>query len=102
VPRATPGCSSVWAQYTLRLPGGRRDAVADRLKVLGIPTAIHYPRPLHRQPAFDSFPVAGGGLAISEQLADEVLSLPMHPYLDEQTQDRIVIGLRDALAVVRP
>lgn len=102
VPRVTPGCTSVWAQYTLRLPAGQRDAVADRLRAQGIPTAIHYPKPLHRQPAFDSFPVAAGGLAVSERLAGEVLSLPMHPYLDERTQDRIVVSLRDALATVGP
>ena len=52
------------------------------LKAEGIPTAIYYAKPLHRQAAYREFPVAGGGLPVSERLADEVISLPMHAYLD--------------------
>jgi len=67
------------------------------LKAQGVPTAVHYPRPVHRQPAYRSFPVADGGLAVSERLSEEVVSLPMHAYLDEPTQDRIVDAARRAL-----
>jgi dTDP-4-amino-4,6-dideoxygalactose transaminase len=67
------------------------------LKTAGIPTAIYYPKPLHRQTAYRHFPIAGDGLPVSEQLADEVISLPMHPYLDAATQDRIISAVRRAL-----
>lgn len=98
VPRVAPDCSSVWAQYTIRLPDGTRDAVAAKLKAEGIPTAVYYPKPLHRQTAYQAFPVAEGGLPVSEKLSREVISLPMHAYLDDSTQDRIVEALRGALA----
>lgn len=97
VPRVAPDCTSVWAQYTIRVPNGRRDALASALKAQGIPTAIYYPRSLHQQTAYRSFPVAAGGLAVSERLSTEVISLPMHPYLDESTQDRIIEAVRAAL-----
>jgi UDP-2-acetamido-2-deoxy-ribo-hexuluronate aminotransferase len=98
VPRLIDGASSVWAQYTLRLGKRDRDAVAAKLKAAGIPTAIYYPRSLHRQPAYRDFPIAGNGAPVSERLAREVLSLPMHAYLDEPTQARICDALRTALA----
>jgi dTDP-4-amino-4,6-dideoxygalactose transaminase len=97
VPRVAPDVTSVWAQYTIRLPAGRRAAFAEALKAVGIPTAVHYPIPLHRQEAYRGFPVAAGGLPVSEQLAAEVISLPMHAYLDEPTQDRIVAAVRQVL-----
>jgi len=90
VPRVPDGLASVWAQYTVRIPGGRRDAVAAALKAEGIPTAIYYLKPMHRQTAYRHYPVAGNGLPVSDALAGEVLSLPMHPYLSESDQDRIV------------
>ena len=97
-PEVPEGLTSVWAQYTVRLPAGcDRDAVAARLKGAGIPTAVYYPKPLHAQTAYRDYPRAGNGLPVSEQLSAEVLSLPMHPYLDEPTQDRIVATLRAAL-----
>ena len=97
VPRLASGSSSVWAQYTLRLASGRRDGVAAALKAQGIPTAIHYPVPLHRQQPYQRFPIALGGAPVSERLAEEVISLPMHAYLDETTQDRIIEAVRRAL-----
>ena len=97
VPRATEGYASVWAQYTIRLASGRRDGLAAALKRQGIPTAIYYPKPLHRQVAYRDCPIADGGLAVSDALAEEVLSLPIHAYLDEATQDRIVDAVRSAL-----
>lgn len=97
VPRVADGNTSVWAQYTIRLPRGRRDAFAAALKAKGIPTAIYYPRSLHQQTAYKHYPVGGNGLPVSERLSDEVISLPMHPYLDAPTQDRVVEAVRDAL-----
>jgi dTDP-4-amino-4,6-dideoxygalactose transaminase len=100
VPRVLDGASSVWAQYTLRVAGGRREALAARLKAEAIPTAIYYPRPLHRQTAYRDFPVAGGELPVSDRLAAEVISLPMHPYLSADVQDRIIDAVRRALASI--
>ena len=97
VPAVADGCTSVWAQYTIRVKTGQRDAVAARLKERGIPTAIYYPKPLHRQSAYRDYPVAGGSLPASDRLAGEVLSLPMHPYLDEATQDFIIDEVKTAL-----
>ncbi|HEY7229195.1 MAG TPA: DegT/DnrJ/EryC1/StrS family aminotransferase [Pseudolabrys sp.] len=96
-PRVPAGLVSVWAQYTIRIAGGRRDAVAAALKAEGIPTAIYYPIPLHRQQAYKHYPVGKGGVAVSERLASEVISLPMHAYLDSATQDRIIDAVRRAL-----
>ena len=98
VPSVPAGLQSVWAQYTIRLSGGRRDAFAAALKAEGIPTAIYYPIPLHRQVAYKQYPVGRAGLAVSDRLAGEVISLPMHPYLEEPTQARIVEAVRRALA----
>jgi dTDP-4-amino-4,6-dideoxygalactose transaminase len=96
-PTVPKDSTSVWAQYTIRLPKGKRDGLAAALKAEGIPTAIYYPIPLHRQQAYKHFPVGEGGVAVSDQLADEVLSLPMHPYLDAPAQDRIIDAVRRAL-----
>ena len=63
VPRLAEGCTSVWAQYTIRLPSGTdRDGFAAALKAQGIPTAIYYPKSMHQQTAYRDFPVADGGL----------------------------------------
>jgi dTDP-4-amino-4,6-dideoxygalactose transaminase len=97
VPAVAAGSNSVWAQYTIRLPAGHRDALAAALASQGIPTAVHYPTPLHLQTAFRSYPVVEGGAPVSERLAQEVLSLPMHGYLDELTQDRIIEAVRGAI-----
>ena len=99
VPVVSEGNVSTWAQYTIRLPGGAdRAAFADALKSRGIPTAIYYPKPMHQQTAYRHFPVADGGLPVSERLSEDVISLPMHPYLEEAAQDRVIKAVRDALA----
>lgn len=90
-----PDRDSVWAQYTLMVPD--RDTVQARLKEAGIPTAIHYPRPIHQQPAYAQFAQLDG-TPVSTRLAGEVISLPMHPDLDPATQDRIVQAVRQAIA----
>jgi dTDP-4-amino-4,6-dideoxygalactose transaminase len=97
VPHASNEHSCVWAQYTIRVSGGRRDALAATLRAQGIPTAQYYPVPSHRQGAYRHYPVAQGGLAVTERLAAEVISLPMHAYLDTPTQDRIIGAVRGAL-----
>jgi dTDP-4-amino-4,6-dideoxygalactose transaminase len=98
VPRLGDAATSVWAQYTIRLAPGRRDALAGTLKAQGIPTAIYYSKPLHWQAAYRTFPVVDGGMPVSERLAAEVISLPMHPYLEPPVQDRIIAAVRGALA----
>ncbi|MBM6593006.1 DegT/DnrJ/EryC1/StrS aminotransferase family protein [Microvirga sp. BT291] len=97
VPVIQSGCTSAWAQYTLRLNGLDRNQFQCDLKALGIPSAIYYPKPLHRQTAYKDYPIAGNGLPVSEQLAKDVVSLPMHPYLTEVMLDRIVRGVKSAL-----
>ena len=97
-PYIMPDCVSTWAQYTIRVDAGRRDAFQAALKAKGVPTTVYYPKPLHQQTAYKHFPVAGNGLPISERVAQEVVALPMHPYLDEETQDYIIAAVREALA----
>lgn len=94
VPMVQEGCTSVWAQYTIRVNASRRNALPALLKECSIPTAIYYPKPVHRQTAYCNYPVVGGALPKSDQLATEVLSLPMHPYLEPQVQDAIIDAVR--------
>jgi dTDP-4-amino-4,6-dideoxygalactose transaminase len=99
VPHVAGGCTSVWAQYTIRLPKGTdRDGFAAALKAQGIPTAIYYVKSMHQQTAYRHYPVADGGLPASESLSSDVISLPMHAYLDEPTQERIIRAVRGALS----
>jgi dTDP-4-amino-4,6-dideoxygalactose transaminase len=98
VPRIAEGRTSVWAQYTIRLPSGvDRDGFAAALKAQGVPTAIYYPKSMHQQTAYRNFPTAAAGLPVSEKLSEDVISLPMHAYLDEPTQDRVIKAVRGAL-----
>jgi len=88
-----------WAQYTIRVPANRRDAIAAHLREAGIPTAVYYPRPVHKQPAYNDHLKPPSGLCVSERLSGEVLSLPMHPYLDDEQVDRVVAGVISAVSV---
>jgi UDP-2-acetamido-2-deoxy-ribo-hexuluronate aminotransferase len=72
---------SVWAQYSIRIKN--RDKLVEKLKLVGIPTAIHYPKPLHLQECFKYLDYKQGDFPIAEQVANEILSLPMNPYLKE-------------------
>ena len=94
-PKVASGAVSAWAQYTVRTE--QRDRLAERLKEHKVPTAIYYPKPLHCQTAYLHYPTSPGGLPTSAKLAAEVLSLPMHPYLDADTQDCIITWVRDAI-----
>ena len=95
VPRIDPGNTHVYAQYTIRVPD--RDALAAHLKQAGIPTAIYYPKCLHEQPVYTDLNYAWGTFPQSERASREVLSLPMHPFLSEQDQDRIIQAVRSHL-----
>ena len=94
-PTVIEGGVSTWAQYTVEADD--RDGLAAHLREQGIPTAMYYPKPLHMQTAYRDYPVGGNGLPATMAAAARVLSLPMHPDLDEATQDRIVQALREAL-----
>ncbi len=86
----------IWGQFTIQVEG--RDAVLVRLKESGIPTAVHYPVPLHQQPAYQYLCRISGGLEIAETVASRVFSLPMHPYLNFRTQEHIVSAVAAAMA----
>ena len=96
LPGRLPGRRSTWAQYTVRLD--RRDAVQAALAERAIPTAIHYPVPMHLQPAYRAYGEGPGSLPVSERLSQRVLCLPMHADLDEPTAVRIARAVRDAAA----
>jgi dTDP-4-amino-4,6-dideoxygalactose transaminase len=98
-PHVPASLTSVWAQYTITLPVGKRDPLMKFLAARGIPTAVYYPRGLHEQSAYTHYPIGTAGVAKSERLPQEVLSLPMHPYLDDNSIDRITAAIRDGLQV---
>jgi len=95
VPYVSNSAQSAWAQYTLKVEN--RDAVREACAADGVPTQVYYPVPLNNQTAYKHYPTGPGGVPVSDDLAEKVLSLPMHPYLDEGTQDRIVASVRKAL-----
>ena len=96
LPGRLPERRSTWAQYTIRLE--RRDEVQAALAGQGIPTAIHYPVPMHLQPAYRGWGEGPGSLPVSERLSRRVLCLPMHADLDDSTAMRIARAVRDAAA----
>ena len=100
IPAILQDSNSTWAQYTIRVAPGVRDRLRQVLSSRNIPTAIYYPLPLHQQTAYKRYPVAGNGLPVSEMLAREVISLPMHPYLTEEVQYGIVQAVRESLEAV--
>ncbi len=95
-PYLEPGNTSVYAQYTVEVEN--RDRVEVAMKEQGIPTAVHYPVPLHLQPVFGALHLAAGSLPVSERAASRVMSLPMHPYLTEDQQVKVVQALKRAVA----
>lgn len=84
---------SAFAQYAIETP--RRDELKAALQAQGIPSVIYYVKPLHQQSAYSRFPQAPGGLPVSESLPERILCLPMHPYLSEDDQDRIIDTIRE-------
>ena len=95
-PKRVPDSTSAWAIYAILLQdGAARDAMQSHLRDNGVPTAIYYPRPLHRQPAYREHH-DGSALPVSEDLADRILALPIHPDLTEQDVERICSWVRQA------
>jgi UDP-2-acetamido-2-deoxy-ribo-hexuluronate aminotransferase len=91
VPRVIEGGVSVWAQYVIE--HADRDGLAAHLKTQGVPTAVYYPIPMHRQAPYAHYPQPGG-LPVTEAKAETVIALPMHPYLEPEVQDRIIEAIR--------
>lgn len=88
VPTVIAAGTSTWAQYTIEVAD--RDGLQAHLKGAGIPTAIYYSRPTHKQTAYTKYPLSPDGLPVTDSASAKVISLPMHPYLDEATQDHII------------
>jgi UDP-2-acetamido-2-deoxy-ribo-hexuluronate aminotransferase len=93
LPQIAPQNTSAWAQYTVRVKN--RDALQAALELAGVPTAVHYPLPLNRQPAVADDSVS---LPHGDRAADEVMSLPMHPYLTFDDVDRIATELNKVIS----
>lgn len=87
---------SAWAQYSIM--HRERDMIINHLKSKDIPTAIYYPKPLHLQGAFTHLGYGRGDFPVSEQVSDNIFSLPMHPYLKSVDQKRIIAVIHEALA----
>lgn len=99
-PHVPEGYRSIWAQYTLKATSAAaRDAVRVTLEKEGIPTAVYYPRPLHEQTAYTGFPTDPEGLPNSEDAAQRVFSLPMHPYMTPEMTERVCNALSRAVRV---
>ena len=93
-PHVPDGLRSSWAQYTIKTKSeAERAVLQNKATDAGIPTAIYYPIPLHAQTAFREYPRDPAGLPVSDDLAKRVISLPMHPYLDEDVQEKIVAAI---------
>lgn len=95
VPVVQKGNTHVYAQYTIRVPN--RDTLANELKAQGIPTAVYYPKCVHEQPVFAHLGYKYGSMPVSEKASKEVISLPMHPWLTHEEQDKIVKAVKQAL-----
>ena len=82
----------MWAQYSIRIQS--RDAVQEKLKLAGVPTAVYYPTPLHLQECFNYLDYNLGDFPESEKASKEIISLPMNPYLIEREQVYIINTLK--------
>lgn len=101
-PHVPAGYGSVWAQYTIKLGhAAERTAVQASLKDAGVPSMVYYAQPLHRQSIYAGYPADPQGVGVAEDLSTRVLSLPMHPYLDPETQERIVDAVGAAVRAAR-
>ncbi|WP_069094282.1 DegT/DnrJ/EryC1/StrS family aminotransferase [Methyloligella halotolerans] len=97
-PVVPDGLQSVWAQYTLKIKSGLRDSLVAALKDMNVPTAIHYLKGIHLRTTYADYPRTGGALPVTDRLCGEVVSLPMHPYLSDEDQARIIDAVRSAMA----
>lgn len=87
---------SVWAQYTIKIDADKREELKAKLSEKNIPTACFYPKPIHMQTAYKNF-LTAGELSLSESLAKQVLSLPMHPYLEQDILEYIITHIKEAV-----
>jgi UDP-2-acetamido-2-deoxy-ribo-hexuluronate aminotransferase len=94
-PYVEPFNTCVYAQYTIEVEN--REFFETRMKALGVPTAVHYPLPLHLQPVFEHLGQRQGAFPVSEAAARRVISLPMHPYLTEEHQRTVLDAVRQAV-----
>jgi dTDP-4-amino-4,6-dideoxygalactose transaminase len=98
-PNIRKGATHVYHQYVVRVPGEKRDLIRERMAERGVGTLIHYPMPVHRQPAYKGGTwQAGGGLAVTERAATEVLSLPMYPELTAAAIDEAIAAIKAAVS----
>lgn len=105
-PRSPEGGQSVWNQYTIRVTptseaearAQYRDRVRQLLQQQGVGTALYYPLPLHQQPVYQSLGYQLGSLPVTEQVAQEVISLPMFPELSAMQQEQVVYALKEVLS----
>ncbi|WP_329489327.1 DegT/DnrJ/EryC1/StrS family aminotransferase [Kitasatospora sp. NBC_01246] len=98
-PRTAPGNEHVWHLYAVRIgPGRDRDAVLAALQAAGIGAGVHYPVPVHLQPAFRQLGHGAGAFPVAERAARELLTLPLHPHITAAQQERVVETLAEALA----
>jgi len=98
-PYLEPHNTSVFAQYTIEVED--RQGFQGRLQAAGVPTAVHYPVPLHLQPAFARPGLGRGSFPLAEAAADRVISLPIHPYLSQTDQETVVAAVRAACGALR-
>jgi len=96
VPFVPEGCSSAWAQYSVL--SDSREKIQSALKQAGVPTAVYYPKPLHMQSAYAHLGQRKGSFPVSESASQRIFSLPMHPYLDEETQRTIIDTVTTAVS----
>ena len=99
LPRTAAGCEHVWNQYTIRIPGGRRDSIKSQLAAAGVGSEIYYPVPLHLQKCYVHRGYKAGSLPETERAAQEVLSLPIYPELTIDEQHTVVTRLSEILAL---
>jgi UDP-2-acetamido-2-deoxy-ribo-hexuluronate aminotransferase len=95
VPYVKPDNVSVYAQYTIQVDN--REKVMEKLKEQGVPTAVHYPIPLHLQPVFSYMGQGAGSFPIAERIAQRVISLPMHPYLKSEDQQKVIEAVKNSV-----
>jgi dTDP-4-amino-4,6-dideoxygalactose transaminase len=97
LPHVAPQAEPAWHLYVIRTP--QRDALLEHLQANGIGAGVHYPVPLHLQPAYAELGYARGALPVSEEVADTCLSLPLYPEMSEAQQDRVVAVIREFVGV---
>ena len=90
-PKVIDGGISVWAQYTIETDD--HEGLIAHLKKAGVPTAVYYPIPIHKQGVYSGYPTPGG-LPVTEAKSATVMSLPMHPYLTADDQDQVISAIR--------